>query len=59
MGGQRQDGIKLMCLNSKVDDKQPSLHNRIYSAKGISTAVTTSQFFMPNVLLKNYEKEIE
>jgi len=36
-----------MCLNSKVNGKQPSLQDRIYDDKGISTAITTC--FMPNV----------
>jgi len=31
-----------ICLNSKVDGKQPSLQDRIYDSKGISTAITTS-----------------
>lgn len=31
-----------VCLNSKVNGKQPSLQNRIYDSNGIATAVTTS-----------------
>ena len=31
-----------VCLNPKVDGKQPSLQNRIYDSNGIATAVTTS-----------------
>lgn len=31
-----------ICLNSKVDGKQPSLEHRIYSDEGCATAVTTS-----------------
>lgn len=34
-----------ICLNSKVNGKQPSVQNRIYDVKGVSTAITTS--FMP------------
>lgn len=36
-----------ICLNPKVDGKQPSLEHRIYSVQGISTAVTTG--FMPSI----------
>lgn len=36
-----------MCLNSKVDGKQPSVQDRIYDTDAISTAITTS--FMPNI----------
>jgi DNA (cytosine-5)-methyltransferase 1 len=36
-----------ICLNSKVDEKQPSIEHRIYSDEGCATAVTTS--FMPSV----------
>lgn len=36
-----------VCLNSKVNGKQPSLQDRIYDADAISTAITTS--FMPNI----------
>ena len=41
---------KTICLNSKVDGKQPSLNDRVYSDKGVSVAVTTTPFFMGNVL---------
>lgn len=30
-----------ICLNSKVDGKQPSLEHRIYSADGVAPAMTT------------------
>ena len=40
--------IEPVCLNSKVDGKQPSLSDRIYSCEGIATAVTTG--FMPNTI---------
>ena len=37
-----------ICLNSKIEGKQPSLTDRIYDSNSISTAITTSNFFMPN-----------
>lgn len=46
--------IELMCINSKDETgKQPSLSDRIYESDAISTAITTSQFFMPNYMLDN------
>lgn len=36
-----------LCLNSKVDGKQPSLEHRIYDSESISTAMTTG--FHPNI----------
>ena len=39
---------KTICLNSKVDGKQPSLEHKVYDCGGISTAITTG--FMPSVL---------
>lgn len=36
-----------LCLNSKVDGKQPSLQDRIYDVEGCSTAITTS--FLPSI----------
>ena len=30
-----------ICLNSKVDGKQPSLENRIYFMGGVAPAITT------------------
>lgn len=36
-----------ICLNSKVNGKQPSVQDRIYDPEAISTSITTS--FMPNV----------
>ena len=38
---------RTLCLNSKVNGKEPSLSERIYNVDGISTAVTTS--FRPNI----------
>lgn len=55
-GGRSKDrmvqGVTL-CINSKVDGKQPSLSKRIYDPKGVSAAVTTSGFFMPTYLVEN------
>lgn len=39
--------IEPVCLNSKVNGKQPSIQDRIYDPEAISTAITTS--FMPNI----------
>jgi len=36
-----------VCMNSKIDGKQPSLQDRIYDTNAISTAITTS--FMPSI----------
>ena len=40
-----------LCINSKVNGKQPSLSKRIYDPKGVATAVTTGDFFMPTYLI--------
>lgn len=40
---------KTLCLNSKVNGKQPSVQNRIYDTNAISTAITTS--FMPSIAI--------
>ena len=50
--------VKPICLNSKggrngIYGLQPSLTDRVYDINGISTACTTSTFFMPNVLITN------
>ena len=37
-----------LCINSKVNGKQPSLQDRIYDSNGISTAIATG--FMPSIL---------
>ena len=42
-----EDTATTLCLNSKVDGKQPSLEHRIYDAEGISTAMTTG--FLPSI----------
>lgn len=38
---------RTICMNSKVNGKQPSLEHRIYDSEGIATAVTTG--FHPNI----------
>lgn len=49
-GGQREPKIiEPICLNSKVEGKQPSLTDRVYDTDGISPCVTTSPFFMGNI----------
>lgn len=48
-----------ICLNSKVDGKQPSLCDRVYSSEGVSFAMTTTTFFQGNVLEDEQEKEDE
>lgn len=40
---------KPICLNSKVNGKQPGLNDRVYDTDGISTAITTFPFFMSNI----------
>jgi DNA (cytosine-5)-methyltransferase 1 len=46
-----------ICLNSKVDGRQPSLCDRVYSSDGVSFAMTTTTFFQGNVLEDKQEKE--
>lgn len=41
---------KTICLNAKVNGKQPSLTDRVYSTGGVSVAITTTPFFMGNIL---------
>lgn len=38
---------KTLCINSKVNGKQPSLEHRIYDSEGVSTAITTG--FLPSI----------
>lgn len=45
--------MKTICLNSKVDGRQPSLNDRVYSGGGLSMAVTTTTFFMGSILEEN------
>lgn len=48
--------IEPICINSKDETgKQPSLSDRIYESDAISTAITTSQFFMSNYLLDDFK----
>ena len=42
-----------ICLNPKVNGKQPSLNDRVYDGSGVSTAITTTEFFMGNVKEEN------
>lgn len=42
-----EDTATTICLNSKVDGKQPSLEHRIYDCSGNSTAITTG--FHPSI----------
>lgn len=46
---------KTICINSKVNGKQPSLQDRIYDSNGISTAITTS--FMPSIVISEVTKK--
>ena len=51
-GGNHEPKIAVpqtICLNPKVNGRQPSLNDRIYSTEGISPAVTTAEFFMGNI----------
>lgn len=43
----KKDNLTTICLNSKVDGKQPSLEHRVYDSRGISTAITTG--FHPSI----------
>ncbi|MFW5848098.1 MAG: DNA (cytosine-5-)-methyltransferase, partial [bacterium] len=44
-----------ICLNTKVNGKQPSLQNRIYLEDGINTAITTG--FRPYIAIKEKTKQ--
>ena len=46
---------KTICLNSKVDGKQPSVQDRIYDPEGIATACTTS--FHPSIAIPQATKQ--
>lgn len=47
-GGSREPKIiEPICLNSKVNGKQPSIQDRVYDIEGIATACTTS--FHPSI----------
>lgn len=59
-GGQREPKIfdTTVCLNSKVNGKQPSLNDRVYSSNGCMPAVTTTPFFMGNVLINGVIRKL-
>lgn len=44
-----------ICLNSKVNGKQPSLEHRVYDISGVATACTTS--FHPNICIPQATKQ--
>lgn len=44
-----------ICLNSKVNGKQPSLEHRIYDIGGVAPAITTCFFY--NILEVVYEQQ--
>ena len=44
-----------ICLNSKVNGKQPSVQDRVYDTEGTSTAITTS--FMPSIAIPEATKK--
>lgn len=46
--------VEPICLNSKIDGKQPSLTDRVYDTNGISTCVTTTPFYMGNIVEPYY-----
>jgi hypothetical protein len=48
-GGGKEPKIRTICLNPKIDGKQPGLNDRVYSTEGVATAVTTCPFFMGNI----------
>lgn len=41
---------KTICINSKVNGKQPSLTDRVYDTNGCSTTIATSPFFTGSIL---------
>lgn len=43
---------RTICMNSKVNGKQPSLEHRVYDSEGIATAVITE--FHPSIAEPNY-----
>ena len=57
-GGNREPKIaEPICLNSKVNGKQPSLQDRVYDTNGTSTAITTSYMLsisIPEATIQGY-----
>ena len=51
MGQIKQYALIAKVVGGGVKGLQPSLQNRIYDINGISTAITTTPFFMPNFLI--------
>lgn len=49
-GGREPKVLEPVCINSKVNGKQPSLCDRVYDSEHISTAITTAPFFMGKVI---------
>ncbi len=47
---------RTVCLNSRVDGRQPSLEDRIYWPGGVAPAVTTCFFY--NVLVYEEERQV-
>ncbi len=47
---------KTICVNSKVDGKQPSLEHRIYWWGGVAPAITTG--FHYNILVYEEERQV-
>lgn len=45
-----------ICLNSKINGKQPSLEFRIYHPGGVAPAITTCFFY--NILEVVYEEDV-
>lgn len=45
-----------ICLNSKVDGKQPSLEDRVYHVGGVAPAITTCYHY--NILEVVYEEDV-
>lgn len=45
-----RDEPKTICINPKVDGKQPSLSDRVYDTNGVSTTIATTPFFTGSIL---------
>lgn len=53
------DDQQTICLNSKVDGKQPSLSDRVYDTNGISTTIATSPFFTGSILEEQDDRNLK